>query len=333
MKLRRLALAATAVFAATLSFTSTIRAEVNTLRIVQQFGHVFLPIHVAVKKGLIEAHAAENGIDGLKVELFQIGGGSNTLKALIAGETQFAGMGIPPALTLWGRTEGEFKAALAIGSLPIRLMTVDPAVQTIEDYQSVADHRIAVPSIGTSNQFILMQMLSQKLYGDRTRFDNLMVSMAHPTAAQALIAGNQQVKSHFATPPFTLRESEAGAREIVNSYEIFGGPHTGVIMMCSETFRAENPIVYRAFVDGVTEAIDWINANPDGAGKLFVRFTGTTEPAGEVAGLIRNGDIEFSTAPSGIKAMADFLSEHGDVPALGSWKDLFMPNNHDLDGN
>ena len=313
--------------------SSSARAETDTLRVVQQFGHIFMPIHVAIDQGLIEAHAAEAGVDDLTVELFQVGGGSNTLRTLIAGEAQFAGMGIPPALTLHARTDGEFKAALAIGSLPIRLMTVDDAIETPEDYMNVEGHQIAVPSIGTSNQYILMQMLSEQLFDDHTMFDDMMVSMAHPAAAQALIAGNQPVQSHFATPPFTLREIEAGAREVVNSYDIFGAPHTGVVMMGSETFREENPIVYQAFVDGVEDAIDWINANPSEAGELYVRFTGSSQPASEATGLIENGDISFTTAPIGIQAYSDFLSTHGDLPRLDSWQDLFMPNNHDLDGN
>ena len=315
------------------AFSTAVRAEVDTLKVVQQFGLVFLPIHVAIDKGLIEKHASEAGVDGLNVELYQVGGGSNTLKTLIAGEAHLAGMWIPPALTLWSRTGGEFKAAIATGTLPIRLMTIDADVQTIEDYQKVSGHQIAVPSIGTSNQFILMQMLSQKLYGDHTKFDDLMVSMAHPAAAQALLAGNQPVKSHFATPPFTLREMEAGAREIINSYDIFDAKHTGVVMMTSESFRADNPIVYGAFVDALNEAMDWIVANPDEAGELFTRFTGSKQPASEAADILRNGDVTFNNVPVGIQAYADFISKHGDVTPMESWKDLFMPNNHDLNGS
>ena len=325
-------LTATAL-AATLALCNTASAETDTLRIVQQFGHIFMPIHVAVDQGLIEAHAADAGVEGLTVELFQVGGGSNTLRTLIAGEAHFAGMGIPPALTLHARTDGEFKAALAIGSLPIRLLTIDDAVQSPGDYLEVDDHQIAVPSIGTSNQYILMQMLSEQLFGDHTKFDDLMVSMAHPAAAQALIAGNQPLQSHFATPPFMLREIEAGAREVINSYDIFGAPHTGVVMMGSEEFREKNPIVHQAFVDGVTDAIAWINENPAEAGELYVRFTGSSQPASEVTGLIENGDISFTTVPVGIQDYSDFLSTHGDLTRLGSWQDLFTPNNHDLDGN
>ncbi|QBX99927.1 ABC transporter substrate-binding protein [Rhodophyticola sp. CCM32] len=331
--LRKIIIAAGTALAAALSVTTVAKAEVDTLKIVQQFGLVFLPIHVAIDHGLIEAHAAENGIEDLNVELFQIGGGSNTLRTLIAGEADFAGMGIPPALTLWSRTDGEFRAALATGGAPMRLLTIDPDIQEVEDYQTHRDHQIAVPSIGTSNQYIIMQMLSQQLYDDHTRFDDLMVSMAHPAAAQAMIAGNQPVQTHFATPPFTLREMEAGAREIINSYEIFGAPHTGVVMMGSETFREENPIVAQAFVDGVSDAIDWINANPAEAGELFVRFTGSSQPADEATGLITNGDVTFSTVPVGIQAYGDFLSEFGDLRPLPSWQDLFTPSNHALDGN
>ena len=316
-----------------MTLSTAAQAEISTLKIVQQFGLVFLPIHVAVDKRLIEKHAAEAGVKDLNVELFQIGGGSNALKTLIAGKAQFAGMGIPPALTLWSRTNGKFKAAIATGTLPIRLMTIDPRVKKIEDYQNVSDHQIAVPSIGTSNQFILMQMLSKKLYGDHTKFDKLMVSMAHPAAAQALLAGNQPVKSHFATPPFTLREKEAGAREIINSYEIFDAKHTGVVMMASESFRSENPKVYKAFVDALNEAMKWIVANPDDAGKLFTRFTGSKQPASEAANILKNGDVTFNNVPIGIKAYGDFLSTHGDLKPLKSWRDLFMPNNHGLDGS
>lgn len=328
--------AATIAAATALSFaasTAPLHAETDKVRIVQQFGHVFLPIIVAVDQKLIQKHAAAQGLDDLDVELFQIGGGSNALKALIAGEADFAGMGIPPAMTLRARTKGKFLAAIATGGVPIRLLTNDDNVQSVEDYLEVENHQIAVPSLGTSNQYILLQMLAEQRFGDPEALNDKMVSMAHPTAAQAIISGNQPVKSHFATPPFTLREMEAGAREIVNSYDILEERHAGVVMMVAKEFAEENPIAYQAFVDGVSEAIDFINENPEHAGEIFVRVTNSSAPASQVTELLAAGDMFFDTTPTGIQTYADFLAERGNLPPLGDWKDLFMPNNHELSGN
>lgn len=330
--LRAASLAAATALAAIAS-TSPLHAETDKLRIVQQFGHVFLPIIVAVDQELIQKHAAANGLDDLDVELFQIGGGSNALKALIAGEADFAGMGIPPAMTLRARTKGQFLAAIATGGVPIRLLTNDDRVQSVEDYLEVEGHQIAVPSLGTSNQYILLQMLAQERFGDTEALNDKMVAMAHPTAAQAIIAGNQPVKSHFATPPFTLREMDAGAREVINSYDILEERHAGVVMMVERDFAEENPLAYQAFVDGVAEAIDFINDQPEAAGEIFVRVTNSSAPASQVPELLAAGDMFFDRTPTGVQTYADFLSERGNLPPLEDWKDLFMPNNHDLAGN
>jgi len=46
---------------------STARADINEVRIAQQFGLTFLPLIVARNRLLIEAHARAAGLDNLKV--------------------------------------------------------------------------------------------------------------------------------------------------------------------------------------------------------------------------------------------------------------------------
>ena len=46
----------------------------------------------------------------------------------------------------------------------------------------------------------------------------------------------------FSVPPFQFQQLEkAGIHTVLNSYEVFGGPHTFTVAWTSSQFRDKNP--------------------------------------------------------------------------------------------
>src|SRR4051812_15694531 len=99
--LQRIAAAAVALLA--LMPATGVRAE-GLIRISQQFGTLYLPLHVIRDQNLIQKHAKALGLDDVKVEWAQLSGGDAINAALLSGSIDIAAAGIGPFLTLWDRT-------------------------------------------------------------------------------------------------------------------------------------------------------------------------------------------------------------------------------------
>ena len=115
--------------------SSAAHAEVNTVRIAKQYGISYLSLTMMEEQHLLEKHAKAEGLD-LKVEWLRFSSGSGMNEALLSGNLDFAGGGVGPMLTIWGKTQNNYKVkgVAAINSMPLYLVTTNPNVKTIKDF-------------------------------------------------------------------------------------------------------------------------------------------------------------------------------------------------------
>ncbi len=333
--IKKIAISAAAGLGLAAAITMPAQAETDTVRLAQQFGLLYVPLHVVLDKKLVEKHAQKLGLPKPKIELYKISGGANINKALLAKTIDFGSHGVGPALKLWGKSKGRFKVTLSMAAMPLKLITNDPSVKKIEDYLTVKDHKIATPAAKVSIQAVVLQMGAEKIWGDAEKLDHLVVSMKHPTALAAILSGGQAVKSHFATLPYSFQELKSGkAHEVTNSYKLLGGPHTTLVMSCSEDFKKANPKTYQAVVNAFLEAYDWINKNQGEAADLFIRYTKSKLDPAQVKAMIANkSEIEYAALPRKTMAFAKFLHKIGDIPEAKSWKDYYWENSSSMNGS
>ncbi|WP_445679368.1 ABC transporter substrate-binding protein [Radicibacter daui] len=317
-----LALAAAAALAVT---SAPALAETAQLRIAQQFGVAYLPLHVAKEKGLIEAHARALGITPPKVEWLQISGAAGMNDALISGGLDFASAGIAPMILTWGKTRDTAKitGVAALGSLPNVLVTNRPEIRTIRDFTD--KDRIALPSVKVGFQPIVLQMAADQTFGQYDKLDPLTVSVPHPDAAAALIGGKSEITAHFTSPPFIQQELAAGnTHAILSSYDVFGGPHTFNVVYSTERFIKDNPKTIEAFIDALDEANGWIKANPADAAALYIKVENSKLNPALIQSIITDKDVNFTTIPQGAQKFADFEARIGLIKqAPKSWTELF----------
>ncbi len=311
------------------------RAEVSTVNLAQQFGLLYVPLHVVLEHNLVEKHAKAIGLEPPEIKLFKISGGANINKALLAKTIDFGAHGIGPALKLWGKTKGGFKIASGMADMPLKLLTNDPNIKTVEDYLNAKDHKIATPAAKVSVQAVTLQMYAEKRWGDAEKLDHLVVSMKHPIALAAMLSGGQTVKSHFATLPYSFQELQSGkVHKVIDSYEILGGQATVLVMSCSQAFKDANPKTYEAVINAYNEAFTWVNANPLKAAELYIKYTKTKlDPDLVKAMLTDKNEIAFDPTPKHTMQYAKFLAKIGDIPLPNSWKDFYYANNHNMSGS
>lgn len=311
------------------------RAE-GAIRIAEQYGVSFLPLHVIRDQKLIEKHGKANGLD-ITVEWSKFAGGAPMNDALLSGSVDIATAGVGPVLTIWDRTrgKGDVKGIAALGSIPFALVTNNPNVKTIKDFTK-AD-KIAVPSVGVSVQSRTLQIAAEKAFGvgNHKALDDITVSLGHPDALAALTSGSTEITAHFATPPFQYQElKDPKIRKVLDSYEVLGGPATTNIAYTTSKFREDNPKTYKAFYAALREAVDWINAHKAEAADTYVRVEKSKLDPALIREIVEDPAVQFKLTPERTAIYADFLARTGAIknkPA--SWKDYFFDDIQSVEGS
>jgi NitT/TauT family transport system substrate-binding protein len=321
---------ATIAVCAALAASTMARAEVSEITIAQQYGVSFLPLMVMEKQALVEKHAAQAGLTGLKVTWAKMAGPSVMNDGLISGNLHFAAQGAPSLITLWSKTNGQIKGVAALTTYPLYLVTRDPNVKKLSDFSD--KDKIAVPSVKISTQAIMLQMAAAKEFGEKnyTKLDPLTISLSHPDATLAFIGNTAGVNTHFSTSPFYEQEIKVpGAHLITTSYEILGGPATALVLTTSAKFRDANPKAYRAVYDALSEAIATINKDKTAAAKFYLEAAHDTKNSvNDIVAMISDKDYAYTLKTDKVFATAQFMAKIGSIKqAPGSIGDLFFPEN------
>src|SRR4051794_8002115 len=149
------------------------------VRIAEQFGLSYLPLHVAIANRLIERHAAALGLPDATVEVAKLGSGAAVNDAIISGNIDVAMAGVTVVLTLRDKTLGrnEVKGMMAIADTPIYFNTIDPRIRSVRDFQDT--DRIAMTAGRGTQHALVLQMAAAREFGweQRTKLDPLAVSM------------------------------------------------------------------------------------------------------------------------------------------------------------
>ena len=307
------------------------------IRIAEQFGIVYLLLNVAQEQKLIEKHAKAAGVEA-KVEWVKLSGGSAVNDALLSGNIEIAGAGVGPLLTIWDRTKGRqnVKGVASLGNFPYYLVSNNPNVKSIADFSD--KDRIAVPAVGVSVQSRVLQLASAKLWGDKefARLDKISVAVPHPDAAAAIIKGGTEITGHFGNPPFQEQELAGNpqARIVLKSYDVLGGPASATVLYATEKFRSESPKTYKAFIDALNEAAQFVTANPEQAADIYIKVANAKIDRELLLKIIKNPEVQFKTAPQNTYALAEFMHRVGAIknkPA--SARDYFFDDAHSAQGN
>lgn len=322
--------------AATSMTTASVRAEVAEVTVAQQYGVSFLPLMVMEKLRLAEKHAEKAGVEGLKVNWVKVAGPSVMNEGLISGTMHFAAQGAPSLITLWDKTHGAIRGVSAMTTYPLYLITRNPDVKSLKDFS--AKDKIAVPSIKISTQAIMLQMAASDMFGEKEfgKLDPLTVSLAHPDALLAFMNGTAGVNAHFSTSPFYEQEAKVpGAHLIITSYDILGGPATALVLTTSGKFREDNPKVYRAFYDALSEAITIINKDKRAAAALYLDVAKDTKNSVEdILQIITNKDYAYTLQPQKVLKTAQFMAKIGSIKhAPASLEEMFFPEVADQKGD
>jgi NitT/TauT family transport system substrate-binding protein len=314
--------------------TDRARAETAELRIAYQHSMAFLVVDVMLGKKLIEARAAAAGLNALKVSTVRFASGPAANDALLKGDVEVGGAGVAPFLDLWAKSRGgaNVRGIAPINNSPLYLISTDARIQTAKDLGS-AD-KTAVPAPG-SIQGLFLRMLADRAHGNPAHLDAAMASMTSADAIKALASPESGMRNYVGSIPFNLTAMALpGAREVANSYDYLGGPHTLVLLFVTEKFKMENPKTFAVLAAAIEDAMSFIKSNPQETAAIFAAASnGATSPA-RVLDVLGRRDVSYDMTPRGTEAFATFMQKIGALKVSpATWKDAYWENLHTRDGS
>jgi NitT/TauT family transport system substrate-binding protein len=299
----------------------------DQVRIGLGYGFAFLPLYVCEDLKLVEKQAKASHLDvAAKFQHFTSGGELHA--ALAAGQIDVAPFGTAPLLAgaLAAKEAGQQIVAVSgITSLPLTLLSNQADERTIADLK--ASDRIAVPTL-TSPQIYLLQMQSEKTFGQFDRLRNQIVMLSHPQAIAALADHHGQATAYFSSPPFTqIALRAANVHAILNSSHVMNGKSSFLILGALRSYIGAQPHVADIVTKAIDEAARLIRDDPKRAAQIYLAHEPSAALNGAaVEAIIRETKDEFGSPIYGIQTTADFMVRIGELKgSLRSWKDIAAP--------
>jgi NitT/TauT family transport system substrate-binding protein len=224
-------------------------------------------------------------------------------------------------------------AALCDGNIWIN--TRNPNIKSVKDFTD--KDRIAIPSLKSSTQAILLQMEAERVFGKGqfNKLEPLIVTMSHPDSVIAILNPAHEVTAHVATSPFHEAEMKAGMHTVTSAYDILGGQATTSNLVASSKFREDNPKSYTAALTALDEAFAWISADKRRAAKLYIEMTNERRMSeDEVYAILTAPGAEWGKTPHKVGKLVQFMHYVGTLKNKPeSWKDLYFPEAQALAGD
>jgi NitT/TauT family transport system substrate-binding protein len=318
-------------------FCVSARAEVNEVRFAQQFSMGYLQFNVMKHQGLLAKHAQRLGIPDLKTVFVTFNGPDMMNDALLSGSIDIASGGMPGLLTIWAKTKGspqEVRGVSAMSQQPLLLNSRNPTVQSIKDFTE--KDRIALPAVKVSAQAVLLEMAAAKEWGDAAydRLDHLTVSLSPPDATSGLVAGGGDFNAAFTVPPYqNIQLRNPAVHTVLSSVDLVG-PSSGGTAWTTKRFHDANPTVYRAILEAMQEASEFIAAHPKETASYYVADSNGRVDQALMEQLLADPAFAYILTPHATMKWASFMYKVGRIKAApATWKDLFWPELHDREGS
>jgi NitT/TauT family transport system substrate-binding protein len=312
------------------------RAEANQVRFARQLGLGYLQFYVMQDKQMVERQAERAGLGKIATTYSGMGTPTAITDALLSGNVDVIGIGLPAFLTMWDKTRGnmDVRGMMAMNRQPAYLNTRNPNIKSIRDFTD--NDRIALPAPKVSVQAIMLQMIAEKTLGKYDALDKLTVGMSHPDGTAAMLSGKLEISSHFTSAPFQYQQLEGSPaiRKLLSSYEATDGPNTFSAVAALGRWRSANPRLYQAVYDAILEANAFIAANPREAAEIFIRIENAKLTVDFVQKLITDPEFSYAPEPENVMKIYGFMHKVGALKTMpSSWQELFFPEAHALNGN
>lgn len=272
-----------------------------------------------------ELKLLEKNLPGIKTEWKQLSNTAAIREAMLAGRIDAGFIAIPPFLIGWDKGM-PWKIATGLSESPVGLVTWRKEIRSIKDFAKT--DRIAVPQPG-SVQHILLAMACEREFGNAQKFDNQLVTLAHPDGMNALLA-KKEITAHFTAPPYLMKELEQpGTTEILSGTAAFGGEFTFIVGVTTNRFHDQNSRVFRAYLKSLHQAMEYVRRNPQKTATLL--SAEYRIPEAELLKYLQAPGTDYLPEVKGVKEFAAFMKRNGYISKIPQKNSEILWENVDYD--
>jgi NitT/TauT family transport system substrate-binding protein len=284
------------------------------VRIGLGFELAFLPVYICEDLKLVEKYGKTAHL-ALQLSYQRFLGAGPLQEALGTDAIDMAPFGTAPLLAAWEKAKNTPRQIFAVSgltTLPPVLLTNRAEVHTLADFRS-AD-RIAVPS-ASAPQLYLLQMQSEKVFGQYDKLRGQIVVLSHPDAVADLLAAKDSVAGYFSSAPFTeIALADGRVHKVLSAADVIDGKASFLAIGATKAYIAAHPKVPETVAKAMDEAARIIHDDPRRAAEIYLAHEPSkTFDAAAIAAVLGDIKDEFGSAVHGIAAFADFMGRHGEL--------------------
>jgi NitT/TauT family transport system substrate-binding protein len=221
-----------------------------------------LALQVAIAEGYFTQR-------GLNVTLFQYPSGPTLMQHFVAGELDFAYVGVPPALQARASaivTPNATQLPVVIASANQEGSAVVVNSAKIPTLAALNGSHIGTPGVGTIQDVLL------DIYAND---HNIIINKFPSTNAQLVTQFQANLFDGFIAwePTPSLGVLQANGSILLTSHDILPN-HQCCVVVVSDKFLVNHTDIVAKFVDAHNAAMDFINTNPIVAKQVGVNYTG-----------------------------------------------------------
>ncbi len=247
-----------------------------------------------------EGYFAEEGLEVEEAGVYA--SGPEEMGAFQAGSLDAGYLGMAPAMLAAANGKAEVKALAQANLDGSSILVRNPG--EVRSAGDLAGRRVAVPNVGTVQDFLLRKALEEQGMSVRD-VDELV--MAPPEMLAAL--SSSSVDACVFWEPFpAVAESRGLGAVLLSSGQIWGG-HPCCAVVVSKGFLERDPAAAEALARAHRRATEFINARPEEAARMAAEFTGLPEEVARQAMRRITFTCEFNAAA--IEEYAGFLAAQG----------------------
>jgi NitT/TauT family transport system substrate-binding protein len=244
-----------------LSFGQTAKIEKPklVLAVGGQQGLIYLPLTVAARLGYFK----EAGLD---VDIENLAGGGQALKALIGGSADVVSGFYDHTIQMQAQGK-KIKAVVMQQRYPGLVLLVSKAAfdQGVKKVSDLKGKKVGVTALGSSSHFFVNYLVAT---ANVTPEDYSAIAVGLGSTAIAAIK-NKQIEALSALEPTvsTLQTSGdigvilADTRTTAGTKKVFGGSYPSACVYFSEDFIKQNPNTVQAMVNAMIKTLRWMNTH------------------------------------------------------------------------
>ena len=268
--------------------------------------------------------ASHNGwfaAPGIQIEDVKLGmsAGVAGAEALVSGSADVAVMGDVPALIALASPRKCVLVA-AYGGGENMHSIVASAKSGIHSATDLKGKRLGVQFGSSTHGAVYLYLTKNGISPDNVT----LVNISQKDLIEALISGSvDAIAASEPTPMMTLRKV-SGSNELASLSGL--GNNYPLLIVATQAFAESHPDAIRAIVNGTRKSVDWINKDPEAAGKATAIITGTPADVETVTFRKMEWRVRLDdTVMQSLNSTAEFLHKIGKLKTIPNVKALSRP--------